>query len=88
VGTHDDLRVRRITATRASWTGRPLSGSWSGLVQVRAHGEPMPAQVTASPDQVEVLLESAATGIAPGQAAVLYEGDRVVGSATISGTHP
>jgi tRNA-specific 2-thiouridylase len=35
---------------------------------------------------VEITLEQPATGIAPGQAAVLYEGDRVVGSATISAT--
>jgi len=86
VGPHDDLRVREIAADRASWTERPLTGSWSGLVQVRAHGEPMPAQVTASGDHLELLLETAATGIAAGQAAVLYDGDRVVGSGTISAT--
>jgi tRNA-specific 2-thiouridylase len=86
VGPHDDLRVREIAADRATWTGRPRTGSWSGLVQVRAHGEAMVAQVTASLNQVAVLLETAATGIAPGQAAVIYDGDRVVGSATISAT--
>ena len=37
-------------------------------------------------DRVEVTLDEPATGVAPGQAVVLYEGTRVVGGATIEGT--
>ena len=37
-------------------------------------------------DAVEVDLLEPAAGIAPGQAVVLYDGTRVVGSATISAT--
>ena len=37
---------------------------------------------------VSVALQDAAFGIAPGQAAVIYDGTRVVGSATISKTAP
>ena len=86
VGRHDELEVRDISAVRPSWTRSELRAPWSGLVQVRAHGAPMAAQVLATDGGLEIMLEHPATGIAPGQAAVLYEGDRVVGSATISAT--
>ena len=86
VGRHEELEVRRVIGGPATWTVLPVVGSWSGLVQVRAHGQPMPAAVTATADRTEVLLEAPATGIAPGQAAVFYDGDRVVGSATITAT--
>jgi tRNA-specific 2-thiouridylase len=56
------------------------------MVQVRAHGEPMHARVETESGRLEILLDTPATGIAPGQAAVLYQGDRVLGSATISAT--
>jgi tRNA-specific 2-thiouridylase len=86
VGPRDALAVRRIDARRPTWTNAPRRGRWSGLVQVRAHGSAMPAEITADDDQVEMILSSPAAGVAPGQAAVLYEGSRVVGSATIAGT--
>ena len=42
--------------------------------------------VTVDGDAVEVELLDPAYGIAPGQAAVVYDGTRVVGSATIAST--
>ena len=55
-------------------------------MQLRAHGDPHRAVVTVDVDAVEVELLDPAYGIAPGQAAVVYDGTRVVGSATISST--
>jgi tRNA-specific 2-thiouridylase len=55
-------------------------------VQLRAHGEEHRAVVTVSGDDVAIELLDPAQGIAPGQAAVIYDGTRVVGSATISAT--
>ncbi|CAA9419210.1 MAG: tRNA-specific 2-thiouridylase MnmA [uncultured Propionibacteriaceae bacterium] len=83
VGPQEALDVSSIVAGAPTWTGEPITGSWTGLVQVRAHGSAMPARVLAAADQLEVILEAPAAGIAPGQAVVLYEDDRVVGSATI-----
>ena len=59
---------------------------WSGQVQIRAHGQPMDATVQVQDEHLEVRLDFAVTGVAPGQAVVLYAGSRVVGSATISAT--
>ncbi|MDX6322358.1 MAG: tRNA-uridine 2-sulfurtransferase [Propionibacteriaceae bacterium] len=88
VGPQEALQVRTIEAGVPTWTGAAVVGAWRGLVQVRAHGQPMPAEVTAAADQLEVTLDAAAVGIAAGQAVVLYDDDRVVGSATITGTRP
>jgi tRNA-specific 2-thiouridylase len=88
VGPHEALSVRRIEGLRPRWTQAPRRAAWRALVQLRAHGAPVPARATATDDRVEMILESPVAGIAPGQAAVLYDGSRVVGSSTIAATHP
>ena len=42
--------------------------------------------MTADDDRVVVRLDARTRGVAPGQSVVLYEGTRVVGSATITAT--
>jgi tRNA-specific 2-thiouridylase len=86
VGPREALEIKIINAVRPTWTGGPVDAAWSGQVQVRAHGQPMEAAVQVLDEHLEVLLDDAATGIAPGQTVVLYAGSRVVGSATISAT--
>ena len=46
----------------------------------------MPATVSPAGDALTVRLAEPQAGIAPGQAVVLYDGTRVVGSATIERT--
>ena len=86
VGAREHLAVRVIDGIRPTWAGDPRLGRWRGLVQVRAHGEALPATITASPDAVRLVLDAPAFGIAPGQAAVTYDGDLVVGASTIAAT--
>ncbi len=57
-----------------------------GTVQLRAHGEEHRAVVTVEEEDVRVRLLEPAQGVAPGQAVVIYDGTRVVGSATITRT--
>jgi len=58
------------------------------LAQLRAHGEPLPAVARYDVERgsVTVRLTTPARGIAPGQTAVLYDGTRAIGSATITAT--
>ena len=51
-------------------------------MQLRAHGGEHPAAVRVAEDgeRVDVELLEPAYGVAPGQAAVVYDGTRVVGS--------
>jgi tRNA-specific 2-thiouridylase len=59
-------------------------------VQLRAHGEVHPATVIPARDpagdELRIVLTESARGVAPGQAAVCYDGDAVLGSATIAST--
>jgi len=88
VGERADLEVRTILAGPPTWTAGPPPGDWTGRAQVRAHGDPLAAAATTRAGELEVRLTEAAVGVAPGQAVVLYEGSRVVGSATITATRP
>jgi tRNA-specific 2-thiouridylase len=56
------------------------------LVQVRAHGDRVAAAIATDGDAVTIDLDDELLGVAPGQAAVLYDGTRVVGSSTIAST--
>ena len=53
-------------------------------VQVRAHGEAVPAWVTRKGDELRVELEEPMRGVAAGQSLVVYDGTRVLGQATIT----
>jgi tRNA-specific 2-thiouridylase len=86
VGPSEALDVRRLTGIRASWTQAAIGGPVECLVQVRAHGEPVAATASTDGDTVTVTLHEPVRGVAAGQAAVLYDGSRVVGAATISAT--
>ena len=87
VGTADQLEVTEITGVRPVWSGPvPPGGEFSGTVQLRAHGEVHPCTATITGDDVRIRLGRPARGVARGQAAVLYDGDRVIGSSTISDT--
>ena len=87
VGPADALGVLEIEAARPVWSGcLPPTGPLDCLVQLRAHGEVHAAVCEQADDVVRISLREPARGIAPGQAAVFYDGDAVLGSATISGS--
>jgi tRNA-specific 2-thiouridylase len=86
VGPQQALAVRSLDGRRPTWTAPVELGPWRGHAQVRAHGAAVPASALLQADRVEVTLDEPALGVAPGQAVVLYEGTRVVGSATIEAT--
>jgi tRNA-uridine 2-sulfurtransferase len=85
VGAAEDLDVRTLTASRPVWHGEH-GVTEDVVVQVRAHGGLAPARVTASGEGLEAELAEPLRGVAPGQAVVVYSGDRVLGSATITAT--
>lgn len=86
VGGAEGLTVRHVEAIRPVWCSGESATTWHGQVQVRAHGDPVDATITTVAGGVMMDLEQTLRGVAPGQAAVFYDGDLVVGSATICGT--
>ena len=52
--------------------------------EVRHRGKPLPARVETHGSQVQVTLLEPAVGVAPGQSAVFYRGEEVLGGARIT----
>jgi tRNA-specific 2-thiouridylase len=85
VGSRDEVARSSFRALSASWVAEAPAGGASCEVQIRHRGHPLPAEVVASPDgSVEVLLREPAVGVAPGQSAVFYRGEQVLGGARIA----
>ena len=84
VGPVEALDMRRVVADDARWCGAAPRAPMRVLAQVRAHGEPVPALLRVAGCEVTVELDQPLRGVAPGQALVLYDGTRVVGSATVA----
>ena len=83
VGPREALEVTTVRADRPHWLARrdvPLTCE----VQLRAHGAVHPCVVHADGDGWRLELQTPAAGVAAGQAAVLYDADRVLASATIA----
>ena len=87
VGPREALRVDRVEGVAPRWCGAAPAGALDCAVQLRAHGEALPARAWVVDGRVVVDLAAPAQGVAPGQALVLYNGTRVIGSATIDRTH-
>jgi tRNA-specific 2-thiouridylase len=86
VGPREALAVDGLECIRPLWCGTPPAGPLECTVQLRAHGEEHRAVVVPGDSGFSVTLRDHASGIAPGQACVVYDGTRVVGSGTIART--
>lgn len=92
VGRREDLRIGYLEGDRLIRLDSLGSEPIRCELQVRAHGEVVPAQAWREGDRVCLRLDTPLEGVARGQAAVLYAadpaGDIVLGSATICATTP
>lgn len=92
IGTADLLTVREIVGEHVRWCGPVPEGTVRVGAQIRAHGEEIPATAyldhrrEGAVPRLNVRLDMGVRGVAPGQSVVLYDGTRVIGSATIAGT--
>ena len=89
VGPATALDVSTVEGIRPVWTSGPLpSTPVECEVQLRAHGDPVPAAVSVADGRLTASLRRPARGVAAGQAVVAYRpdqaGDVVLGSATVS----
>lgn len=84
VGPHEALATDTVVADRLRWCGPAPVAPFDAEVQLRAHGEPLPATVDVDGDRLTARLARPAHGVAAGQTLALYAGTRVVGSATVT----
>jgi tRNA-specific 2-thiouridylase len=82
VGPKRALAVRAARLEDVNWLGEDQAGGLS--VKVRSMARPAPARF----EDGQVRFEQPEYGVAPGQAAVLYQGERVLGGGWIEETVP
>lgn len=84
LGTHDDLACRELEADGMKWLVDQMPEQFECLAQIRYQHTAATARVERiAQDQVRVHFMEPQFGIAPGQALVLYNGDRVLGGGWI-----
>jgi tRNA-uridine 2-sulfurtransferase len=86
VGPRDALAVPELHVRELNWLGdAPLDAHGiAAEVKIRSAAPPAPATVCAAGEgRARVVFERAQEGVAPGQACVLYSGDRVLGGGWI-----
>ena len=84
VGDHDDALRRRLRLRDVNWLAAPESGTFASQVRVRSRHSAQLAAVTLAADGgAEIEFVEPVMAPAPGQAAVCYDGDRVLGGGWI-----
>ncbi|HUF37264.1 MAG TPA: tRNA 2-thiouridine(34) synthase MnmA [Anaerolineales bacterium] len=88
VGPRAAVRVDRLTADRANWMTDRVPGTGDRVeAQVRYTGQACPAVVeTADEHSFSLVFDEPVHGLTPGQAAVLYREDEVLGAGIITTT--
>jgi tRNA-uridine 2-sulfurtransferase len=84
IGMHEELACQRLTARDANWLIEPPQVPISCLLKIRYLSQPVAATIEPlSADRFLAVLNEPKHGVAPGQAAVCYDGDRVLGGGWI-----
>ncbi len=84
IGDREALGRKEFTAGRTNWLVDPPAGRFSCAVQIRYNSAACEAEVELLDDgRMGVRLSEPRAGVAPGQAAVCYQGDRVLGGGWI-----
>ncbi len=84
VGDESGLYDARLTATDAHWVGLKPDRAFRGQVQIRYRHRGALADITPTRDGFEVLFDEPQRAITPGQAAVVYRSDEVIGGGFIA----
>ena len=85
VGTRHEATRDAFTVERLNWMRTPPERPLDTTVQIRYRQQPIPATVhPADGAQARVVLRDPQFAVAPGQAAVFYDGDTVIGGGWIA----
>jgi tRNA-uridine 2-sulfurtransferase len=84
VGPKVSLERTTLTASHVNWIVEQPSGPVRAAVQIRHRHQPAAATIRAlGDDHAEVVFDTPQVAITPGQAAVFYEGESVLGGGWI-----
>jgi len=84
IGRREDLARQQLTADSTNWLAPPPEHGFRCLAQIRYNSLPVAAQARPLPgERLEVVFDEPTYGVAPGQAVVCYDGERVLGGGWI-----
>lgn len=84
IGTREELARTELVATGANWLIEPPQKPFRATVKIRYRSQPVAATVEPlAEERFRVVFDDPCHGVAPGQAAVCYEGDRLLGGGWI-----
>ena len=84
IGQHEDLARDSLEADQLNWLGEDMPHQFSAMVKIRYRHPGAKAEVTRiDANRISVRFEESQYGIAPGQAVVCYDGDRLLGGGWI-----
>jgi len=84
VGPRSALAVASCLATEMNWLVDPPEQWRACTVRIRSNGDPGPARVRVEGETLAVRFDVPQDAVAPGQAVVCYEGERVLGGGWIT----
>jgi len=85
IGERDDLACHELAADRLNWLIEAPPGKFRCRAKIRYLHQPAEAEVEiTAADRMTVRFDEPQYGVAPGQAVVCYDGDRVLGGGWIS----
>lgn len=89
IGGEDELMARALVAEHVNWVGERPGGPIPAAVKIRYRSAPAAAMVTPLDDGgARVEFDAPQRAITPGQAAVFYDGDEVLGGGAILRADP
>lgn len=83
VGTRDDLYEDEVVVGEVNWHGAPPAPGDSVNVQLRHRAPPARASVDFEGDRVTLHLDEPRAAVTPGQSAVMFDGERLLGGGRI-----
>ena len=85
LGKHSELATREMKVSQVNFIGiDSLHDPMKAMVKIRYRSSLVSAVIKpAGPDRVQIVFDQPVHGVCPGQAAVFYDGDMVVGGGTI-----
>lgn len=85
VGEAEQLKVRELTACEVVWGSSAPTEPFAAGCRIRYRQQEVPAQIFPLPErQARVVFDQPQQGVTPGQAAVFYRGDAVLGGGWIA----
>lgn len=84
IGQREDLARRALTADHTNWLADPPTGPFACQAQIRYNAPAASATAEVLPaGRLSIQFDEPRYGVAPGQAVVCYDGDRVLGGGWI-----